>query len=221
MGARGPGFAQQDRHYKPHDLAMDVEQWMTPNTPNGGRKTSRETVLAKGATLKGKRQVPLEAQAEFWPTLAARDYRDVNLMSYQERHGKEKGEQLNNFVAHYWITPQTSDVNGERTGRSTPHPGFDGLNTQAEKFFSPPVLPTPDGLPFWVRVRCLLRLCRLLKSSLRSPYNRARSMFRRKLNPNFVDWLQGLPPGFTSVEFDSRRMETWLSLCRRRLASLN
>jgi hypothetical protein len=223
--------------------AMAGEQWRTPaagpplkggsqppNTPNGGRKLDRATTLRHGTDADGiKRTVALENQAEYWatprnsdykgsgpegsashqhmldrsylcaqvqsfrpsgtwPTPAARDYRDPNLQSYQERSGKTKGEQLPNFLAHH---------------------------------FSLPVPPILDGLSFYERVRCLLRLCRLLRSSLRSPYNRARSMFRRRLNPSFVDWLQGLPPGFTSAAFDSSRMETWLSRCRRRLRLLN
>jgi hypothetical protein len=64
-----------------------------------------------------------------------------------------------------------------------------------------------------------------LKSSLPSPYNKARSMFRRKLNPNFVDWLMGWPIGWSSGSEsagpDCKSVETalYLSNARRRLES--
>lgn len=56
-------------------LTGQAQQWATPNTPNGGRRLSKEDTLAKGATDKGKRQVPLEMQAEYFPTPQARDYK--------------------------------------------------------------------------------------------------------------------------------------------------
>jgi hypothetical protein len=83
-----------------------------------------------------------------------------------------------------------------------------------------PVHPTDDGLPFCERVRLLRLLYRRLSCILPSPYNRGRSLYRRRLNPNFIDWLQGLPIGFTSEAFDASAAEIWLSLSRRRLSLL-
>lgn len=57
-------------------LAMASQLWMTPNVPNGGRTMSEEDVLAKGQTATGKRQVPLESQAQTWATPTSRDWRD-------------------------------------------------------------------------------------------------------------------------------------------------
>ena len=48
------------------ELAHDVRFWATPNTPNGGRTLTESDVIAKGATDKGKRQVPLDQQARFF-----------------------------------------------------------------------------------------------------------------------------------------------------------
>ena len=339
-------------------LCDQTDQWMTPNTPNGGRKTSRETVQAKGSTPEGKRQVPLEAQAEFWPTPdaalfhsnkkantqqwqgentltaftenawptprttddasgrinapsrnqdqdpwslnlsdkaenwptpAARDWKSEE--SLPESHMEAHAPTLSAFIRHEWTPPEqwgtprkgmerlqeaTYDRGKgnleEQTGAfsemwKTPHglqhkpeegdPGGGGeFARQIERWTTPtqgnafgsnhareggaslatdaltwptpgaedgggskennrgggaslptaakaspssrPAHPTLAGLTFSERIRLWLRLCRLLRSSLRSPYNKARSMFRKKLNPDFVEWLMAWPSGFTS-----------------------
>lgn len=45
---------------------------------------------------------------------------------------------------------------------------------------------------------------------------------KKKLNPNFVDWMQGLPIHWSDVtaSIDSAAMETWRSRFRLRLRSL-
>jgi hypothetical protein len=75
-----------------------------------------------------------------------------------------------------------------------------------------------DGLTLSQRVRILLRLCRLLRQRLPSPYNKARSIFKRKLNPSFVDWLMGWPDGYSSDErvFSAEEMASYLSVLRSR-----
>jgi hypothetical protein len=125
-----------------------------------------------------------------------------------------------NEQAAWWQTPAVDSFRS-RSGNRKEEMGLD----QQARFWptrtsSPPDPPIPAGPPFCERVRILLRLCRQLKRQLPSPYSKTRSIFRPKLNPDFVDWLQGLPPGYTSEGFDSSAMETWLSRCRRRCASL-
>lgn len=56
-----------------------------------------------------------------------------------------------------------------------------------------PDLQTRYGLTFWQRVRILRLLCRQLRQHLPSPYRKAGSIFKRKLNPTFTDWLMGWP----------------------------
>lgn len=80
-----------------------------------------------------------------------------------------------------------------------------------------PVPPADAGLTFSERIRRLRLLYRRLKCILPSPYNKGRSLLRRRPNPNFIDWLQGLPIGFTSETFDASAAEIWLARCRRRL----
>lgn len=68
-------------------LADQIQMWMTPMVPNGGRRVSAEVVASKGATEDGKKTVGLESQSAHWPTPAARDERSPNLKSYEERGG--------------------------------------------------------------------------------------------------------------------------------------
>jgi hypothetical protein len=196
-----------------------ASSWMTPSVPNGGRKMSAADVTAKGATAKGKRQVGLENQTEIWkasawPTPANRDHRDPNALSYQERSQSTKGEQLNNFVAHVWRTPHGLQLlpgghggGGEFAEQATTWTPSDSL---------PPAPPIRYGLTFSQRVRILLPLCRQLRRLLPSPYRRAGSIFKRKLNPDFVDWLMGWPAGWSSAGrvFSAEEMESYL--CRQR-----
>jgi hypothetical protein len=247
-GRRSENASMADHHYSPHDLVTEAElwrtpdapkaggarthttsagdghqftiadqaeMWHTPNVPNGGRKMTLADVIAKGATEKGKRQVGLENQEMFWP---ARDSRDPNLMSYQERSGTSKGEQLNNFVEHHWITPHGLTYNPD-----SDLGGGGEFAEQAANWDLRPGLPTmPHGLEFWQRFRILRRLCRRLRQVLPSPYRKGRSIFKRKLNPDFVDWLMGWPPGWSSAGrvFSAAEMASYLSRQRMYLRSL-
>lgn len=41
-----------------------------------------------------------------WPTPASRDFTNPNAAPFEERGGGSKGEQLPNYVAHKWVTPE-------------------------------------------------------------------------------------------------------------------
>jgi hypothetical protein len=63
-----------------------------------------------GQTLDGKkRQVDLNWMVSHWATPCSRDYRYPNLISFSERGGGKKGEQLVNQVA-LWATPNCCDA---------------------------------------------------------------------------------------------------------------
>lgn len=76
---------------------------------------------------------------------------------------------------------------------------MDQLSNQVEHSF-PQVQPTEnDGRP----------------SSANAPTS------PRRLNPKFVEWLQGLPEGWTSADrINSDALEIWFNHCRERLRFL-
>lgn len=111
-------------------------EWLTPNTPNGGRSVSAELVEAKGLTEDGKRTVGLESQTKHWPTP------DCNTSSYSNG---DRGENIREAV-NRWPTPNSRDHKGEdlntRTGgASLSHYTEKGQRTHC----SPPDQPTQDG----------------------------------------------------------------------------
>ena len=302
-----------------------MDEWPTPNVPNGGRTMSAEDVASKGATTRGKRQVGLENASLFWNTPSCNDFKDDG-EAVRKRYGTDEmmttDQRLRNQVefwptpmmdspnsargsgqdpekrkaaghtvglndmASFWPTTQARDWKSEEGDRESalnrmprhapslsamvqhcwPTPGADeggggksldpesggpSFATVTTQWGTPRVgmerlddvtydrgrhnieeqagvfrCSRPDpalrfGLTFSERVRILLQLCRQLKLRLPSPYRKGRSIFRRKLNPDFTDWLMGLPPGYTSAGFDSSAMETWLCRSRRQCALLS
>lgn len=73
--------------------------WTTPSHSDAGRGGTGITDQMTGSSL--TQQVQMAA----WATPARRDYRFPNLLSYKDRGGQAKGEQLNNQVVHSGPTP--------------------------------------------------------------------------------------------------------------------
>jgi hypothetical protein len=212
--------------------------WATPTVPNGGRTMTPEEAAASGATAKGKRTVGLENQAMFWATPRAEDSESTGghrgtadtLHSQTQawptpsardwKDGRASQETLDrnarplNEAATYWLTPHGM-TGTDHTGKA----GVGGeFSEQATRW--QPSLPAPppvSGPEFWRRIPILLRLCRQLKKQLPSPYRKVSTLFRRKLNPDFVDWLMGWPVGWSSEDrdFSEEEMASWLSRQRR------
>jgi hypothetical protein len=54
--------------------------------------------------------------------------------------------------------------------------------------------------------------------TLGGPSSQSDQTLRRRLNPQFVEWLQGLPEGWTSPDkISSEALEIWSSRCRAHL----
>ncbi len=190
-GARGTGFMLTDHHHSPHDLAMESEQWQTPAT---------DSFRSRGGDCKD--EMGLDQQARFWPSPQAKDGKSGETI---QEYGNARP--LNEIVTQ-WKTPHGLTCSSE-----TGDPGGGGEFAKQATAFSLPAPQTPAGLPFWQRVRILLRLCRLLEQRLPSPYNKVRFMAKKRLNADFTDWLMGWPVGWSSVEraFSAAEMESYRS----------
>lgn len=226
------GGPRLDHPQRQFTLVDQVAQWKTPDVPNGGRKLTAAQIAANGMTDGKKRQVGLENQASVWATPNCRD--DHNPSTPDSARTKRKLEQgwtidLNEQAA-WWTTPQAHDANGgspERVGRfGTTHGGRNladdvtawptpksrdcksaegpagmkrdspDLNVIASHFSHPAPTTMPHG-------------------NESSPSGQTS---RRRLNPAFVDWLMGLPPGWT--DYAPVETEWWYSRLRRCLSSL-
>ena len=169
------------------NLSDQARMWMTP-TLDGGTNTA-EQVQAKGKTDNGKRQISLEGQTMHWPTPQARDVKSPDMEGSGNYDRKmENGWTIDlNSAAANWPTPAARDWESGEVSEETLNRNARPLSEIASHFSLPaPPTSTHGG---------------------KSP-----STSTRRLNPDFVDWLMGLPPGWT----DYGRLETASYLCKVR-----
>jgi hypothetical protein len=105
-----------------------------------------------------------------------------------------------------WMTPAADGQADKEYTRDGGQKGAERLAIAGQALaFSPPA-PHPSTGP---------------ESSETPPGSPPRSA-KRRLNPYFVEWLQGMPAGWTSPTalIDCAAWETWLCLCRERLRLL-
>lgn len=136
----------------------------------------QDRVKAKGINGNGM-GAPLTLAATMWPTPATRDYKGANGSDHLENGtGRLHLDQLPNFVEHLWRTPQAMDAERGSNGTWVPKPkaGEHSLRHQIEKF--------PASFH---QVHPIY------------PVGQVSSHPRRSLNPLFVEWLMGWPPGWT------------------------
>lgn len=104
-----------------------------------------------------------------------------------------------------WPTPSSADAKGrsyqyDRHDKNKPR---DGLIRVAEKFSHPVQVMSVDGIELSPTVNSITE--------------------RRRLNPEFVEWLMGWPIGWTSTDAiacDAPAMASWRRRLRRHLLNL-
>lgn len=154
----GPTLERKDGQMRGDRLDYATEQlWYTPNVPNGGRVLSSDT-SPTGITADGiKRQVGLENQAGYWPTIRAHE---VGNYQYSRGDKSKPVETLTGKSVSFHLAHPTYQV-----GETSSHP-------------------------------------------------------RRSLNPLFVEWLMGWPPGWTLLAWtDFACSATALSAWKARMRS--
>lgn len=159
------------------EFALQANNWQPPAT---------DSFRSRGGERKD--EMGLDQQARMFPTPASRDYRTPNKRSFQERSGTTKGEQLQNFVEHCLGSPPAPPTpDGPPSSESAPTsrrlwPTPDTAASGGCKPTAGTDLETqkrPDGTKAQVRLQHLT------------------DQGKRRLNPRFVEWLMGLPIGWT------------------------
>lgn len=129
-------------------------------------------------------------------------------------------------LASSWPTPAAQNVKGSSEGSITRADGksrMDILHYRAEQGFSHPVPETPRHGPTLSQLR---RIWRPLRDSLIASHGRAtwrrlwNGRAKRRLNPLFVEWLMGWPPGHALCACSAMEFIHWQQHMRGALSAL-
>lgn len=168
-------------------------------------------------------------QASAWPTPTANDWKGSG-PTLERKDGQMRGDRLDYATEQLWATPTQVHRKSEKAmkpfvdgGQSSPP----GLEQQAESLMwsTPSVADVQGGRKSRSgdRDNELLmngqadQLCSRL-DPMPSTHGEISSPDRRSLNPLFVEWLMGWPPGWTLAAWtDFACSETELSLFKQRM----
>lgn len=197
-----------------------MSNWSTPNA-HDGRRPGSDATSTQGRNLKREAEdflahaelsnggggnlvatpnhtggQDLEGAVEQWQT--------PGTDSFRSRGGDRKDEMGLDQQARMqdiWQTPNSRDADKwhYRTSDSDKQQNLSGQAAEIEHSFRPDQPIKTSGET----------------SSPNAPTS------PRRLNPKFVEWLQGLPEGWTSAApINSENLATWFSRCREQLHSL-
>lgn len=213
----GANSKREDRGAGGPDLQEVSQNWPTPmaGTPaqNGnneagnsdftrkmdeilsGWSTPRSSDADKGGPNQsfGAGGIPLPAQAANWPTPASRDHKGENSSEHMTNAaGRKHMDQLPNFVTHSFSRPvPTKTTHGVPSSKTRP--------TSRRLLRSATSHITPAILRRWLR----------------------RGSWRKKrLNPNFVEWLMGWPPGHALCDCSGMEWSRYQRRMRGALSAL-
>ncbi|MBS1164164.1 MAG: site-specific methylase [Proteobacteria bacterium] len=214
--------------------------WPTALVANAGEKV----------TLASKRPGLMHAVVSMWPTATTRDHRSLcasqetmerNARPLSEFVGmwatpraghsgpdyarRDTGKPNSNLATDIalWSTPRATD--GEKGGPNMSFgAGGEPLPSMAANWMSPRVSSGP-----WMRQKNGTKKLTIDGQACRftppSPETRTdgetSSPERRSLNPQFVEWLMGWPPGWTRFACSATELFLWKARMRSALSSLD
>lgn len=171
----GPDMTRRDTGRPNSTLMTAVTMWPAPDSGVFNDGEELDTFLDRQARQKAKgingngMGLTLALASKVWPTPAARDFKGANSAEHLEKSsGSLHLDQLPNFVEHLWSTPMATD--GEK-GSPNQSFGAGGQPLSAQAYSHLALTTVKTGKPS--------------------------STERRSLNPLFVEWLMGWPPGWT------------------------
>lgn len=160
-------------------------------------------------------------ESSCWPTATAGDSKATGSAAYSTESGRHSGTTLTDAMKA-WATPQARDYRGPDAPSSGNYKrkkaagwGID-LNSQAAAWATPTARDWKDGACRDAAVPTKGHLGRQAPraTGLESPLGST-----QRLNPAFVEWLMGLPEGWTDSECSATEWSRWLLLMRSALCS--
>jgi hypothetical protein len=126
-------------------LTDAIRQWPSPMSADATRGSDAFARREGNPTLVGA--------AREWPTPAARDYRTPNSEASQERRNEDspRGQQLPNYVAHLWATPNLPNGGRMRANDEelvATKGQVDGTKRQVQLDAQARMWPTPTAEPY-------------------------------------------------------------------------
>ncbi len=159
--------------------------------------------------------------ATAWPTPNAGPQNDSD-QNWQKRREICKAKHGNNgfgltlgMAATAWPTPTAQNVKGSSPDSVTRADGktrMDILHYRAEQGFS---RPAPETLRHGPKLSRLRRIWHPLRASVIASHGRAtwrrlwKGRTKRRLNPSFVEWLMGWPPGHALCDCSVTEFSRW------------
>lgn len=177
-------------------LENQTRLWLTPRASDTGQGEKPETFLPRMGDRSDACHSSLAAQSLSWGTPRASDAEKGGPNMAFGAGGTPLPAQ-----AAQWPTPTAQNVKGSSPDSVTRADGksrMDILHYRAEQGFSRPDQETPRHGPTLSQLR---RIWRPLRASLIASHGRAtwrrlwKGRTKRRLNPGFVEWLMGWPPG--------------------------
>jgi hypothetical protein len=206
---RNPG----GRHARP--LNEIASQWMAPTAEHHGPDMVRRDTLRPNSNL--------NTQVALWYAPDVPNGGRTMPDRATAKGATDKGKRqvgLENQAA-MWPTQTSLSFDGSHqpgNSRSSNRTLELASTLQALKISTP-------GQQLWPARRVSLRLYRMLMSPRCPDWRRlvrwARRSTRRKLNPSFVEWLMGWPPGWTSSECSVTAFIHWRSAMASALSSMS
>lgn len=218
------------------NLNRQAAFWPTPkcSDTNGERPDDgkRNTGLNTHAAQWDSPLTHGDSRASFWPTPAARDYKGENSTEHLDvGTGRKHLDQLPNYVRHCWPTPAATPygssqngINGKGGANERPSAGTPSLERMSHAFRpDPPTLMRGDSsLPSILNSR----QPSLFEMDAPAPMTTARDSTpgeltpKTKLNPQFVEWLMGLPIGWTGFALAETAWCRWRQQSRSALSGI-
>jgi len=220
----GPDLRQSERAGSGGpSLRTASAMWPTPSAALTNDQEEPETFLARAELLKeagingNGAGIPLTIAVKMWPTPQSRDYKGV------DRQKVDRGKPLNEVAAH-WRTPTASeDKRGVPTEIGT-KAGEHSLARQASLWATP--RSHEVGNYQYSRGDKSKPVATLTGQVLSRPAlpssidGKPSSTSRRVLNPLFVEWLMGWPPGWTDFVCSATALCRFRQLMRSELLQL-
>lgn len=213
--------------------ASSSSQWPTPqvadiNQDRGGMEYAQMKFDKSGYPNLANTAKVFSASA--WPTPTANDWKGSG-PTLERKDGQMRGDRLDYATEQLWSTPKASDAeHGGPNQRDSA--GNPALPSQAAQWSTPSVADVQGGR----KSRSGDRNSELLMngqadelSSLldqtTSTDGETHSKVRRSLNPLFVEWLMGWPPGWTLAAWtdfacSETELSLWKALMRSALSQL-